>query len=174
VHRLLREPELAEEMLSELCDELERIGLEEFLVETLPRLGEVLYSLGRVEEAEAAAVRVEQSEVPRYVITEIEWRKLLGKTRARRGADGESYARAAVEIAETTDMINVRADAYADLAEVLGRASRRQEASEALREAIALYERKGNIVQMKGATELLRQLAGARVADIPPSGPLPA
>jgi hypothetical protein len=55
-------------------------------------------------------------------------------------------ARAAVAIAEDTDWLGGQAETYADLAEVLSVAGRMQEAAEALEQALARYERKGNVV----------------------------
>ena len=160
VHRLLAEPELAERTLRDNCEVLERLGLEEMLFDVLPSFGEALYACGRFEEAEAVAVRVQQSQVLLGVGRQIEWRKLLGKARARLGGDGESYSRAAVKMAETTDMTNLTAESLVDLAGVL-RETRRDDASDALRRAIALFERKGNVVGSRRASKLLEEASDA-------------
>ena len=57
----------------------------------------------------------------------------------------EAAAREAVRLSHRSDDISQRGDALVDLAAVLDRASRAREAAEALADAIALYERKGNI-----------------------------
>ena len=55
-------------------------------------------------------------------------------------------ARAAVELAATTVDIELRADALIDLGEVLRIAGREDEREPHIREALALYEQKGDLV----------------------------
>jgi hypothetical protein len=62
--------------------------------------------------------------------------------RLGRRAEAEPVARSAVALAETTDFLNVHADALRDLAEVLGPAG----GADAAAEARDLYARKGNVV----------------------------
>jgi Flp pilus assembly protein TadD len=68
-----------------------------------------------------------------------------------------------VELLRPTDTPAVQADALADLAEVLARRGRNDDARAALEEAVTLYERKGNVVSMARA----RSLLDALVADVP-------
>jgi mannose/cellobiose epimerase-like protein (N-acyl-D-glucosamine 2-epimerase family) len=65
---------------------------------------------------------------------------------ARRGdlEEGERLAREAVALAEETDMLSAHAGALLALADVLALGGR--EARAELEEALALYERKGNLV----------------------------
>jgi class 3 adenylate cyclase/tetratricopeptide (TPR) repeat protein len=58
----------------------------------------------------------------------------------------EQAARTAIRFVEPTDEISLHGDCLVTLATVLDRAGRAAEAVVALREAIALYERKGNMV----------------------------
>ena len=58
----------------------------------------------------------------------------------------EAAAREAVRLSERSDVLSQRGDALTDLAAVLARAGRRNEAATALRDAIVLYKRKGNLV----------------------------
>jgi Flp pilus assembly protein TadD len=51
-----------------------------------------------------------------------------------------------VNLAETTDFVNQRADALVDLGIVLGRLGRGEDAQSTFGEAIRLYEHKGNVV----------------------------
>ena len=76
---------------------------------------------------------------------------------ARRGrqAEAEALARQAVEIAETTDFLNDRADAYAGLAEVLQLNGNADEAKAALEQALQRYERKGNLVMARRTRDRL-------------------
>jgi tetratricopeptide (TPR) repeat protein len=69
-------------------------------------------------------------------------------TRGQR-AQAERLAQEAVEIGGGTDLLNVQADAYSDLADVLLLAGEREEAAIALERALSRYTRKGNIVMAK-------------------------
>ena len=88
------------------------------------------------------------------------WRQVRAKVLARRGehAEAERLAREAVAIGEETDMLDAQGDAYADLAEVLSLAGRPKEAAEALEQALARYERKGNVVMAERMRERLSAL----------------
>jgi hypothetical protein len=70
----------------------------------------------------------------------------VAKLLARRGElqEGSGLSARRVALAEETDMLNAHADALIDLAEVLVLA--RQDARAELEQALALYERKGNLV----------------------------
>jgi hypothetical protein len=72
---------------------------------------------------------------------------------ARRGDANaaEAAAREAVEIAERTDLLNTQADALLDLAEVLERSGRKDEATAAAKVAAERFERKGNLVSLARA-----------------------
>jgi class 3 adenylate cyclase len=81
---------------------------------------------------------------------------------ARRGEfhEGERLAREAVALAEETDMLNAHADALIDLAEVLTLAD--QDGRAELEQALALYERKGNLVMAERARSRLAELTAPR------------
>jgi len=70
-------------------------------------------------------------------------------------------ARKAVAASEQTDALDAQGDAYADLAEVLSLAGRPKEATEALEQALARYERKGNVVMAQRAQTRLAELQDA-------------
>jgi len=79
---------------------------------------------------------------------------------------GEAAAREAVRLSERSDEINQRGDALVDLATVLDRAGRVSDAATALREAIAFYQRKGNVVSAARAQISLERLGhGAGITD---------
>jgi len=77
----------------------------------------------------------------------------------------EAAAREAVRFSQRSDDISQRGDALADLAAVLDRAGRAGEAAAALRDAIALYERKGNIVCASRARATVKRLDGPDLVD---------
>ena len=60
-----------------------------------------------------------------------------------------------MEIAERTDLLNTQADALLDLAEVLERSGRKDEASAAAKDASERLERKGNLVSLARARAAL-------------------
>jgi tetratricopeptide (TPR) repeat protein len=70
----------------------------------------------------------------------------------------ERLARSAVEIADTTDQLNDRGDARMDRAIALETVGRVREAASAAREALALYERKGNVVSSAKARGFVERL----------------
>jgi tetratricopeptide (TPR) repeat protein len=70
----------------------------------------------------------------------------------------EAAAREAVRLSQRSDDISQQADALTELAAVLDRAGRASEAATALRDAIAQYERKGNIVSAARARATVERL----------------
>jgi hypothetical protein len=80
-----------------------------------------------------------------------------------RHCEAEELARAAVAIAETTDVLTDQGDAYADLAELLALGGKAREATAVVHEALDRYDRKGNLVM----SQRIRQ----RLTDTRSSGP---
>jgi tetratricopeptide (TPR) repeat protein len=112
-------------------------------------LAQALTALGRDDEADQWVERGRETDPSERRWAQILWRQVQGNLLARRGEldEGERLARDAVALAEETDMLNVHAAALVDLAEVLalaGKAGRTE-----LEQALALYERKGNLVMAK-------------------------
>jgi hypothetical protein len=70
------------------------------------------------------------------------------KLAARSGDGGEEAARTAVELAASTDALNLHADALANLAETLTLLGQDTGAVAAADEAARLYERKGNVAAL--------------------------
>jgi class 3 adenylate cyclase/tetratricopeptide (TPR) repeat protein len=78
----------------------------------------------------------------------------------------EATAREAVRLSERSDEIGQRGDALVDLAAVLDRAGRVNDAAAALRDAIDLYQRKGNAVFAARAHTSLQRLGdGAAITE---------
>jgi len=77
--------------------------------------------------------------------TQWRWRGVLAKVLARREDVGPAVALAeeAVAITERSDFADDRAESLADLAEVYGLVSKRDEAAIALRRALDIVEEKG-------------------------------
>ncbi len=70
-------------------------------------------------------------------------------------ADAERHARSAVGYLATTDFISFHADGALVLGDTLRAAGRRPDADESFRQALDLYERKGNLVGAKAAAARL-------------------
>jgi class 3 adenylate cyclase/tetratricopeptide (TPR) repeat protein len=116
-------------------------------------LAEVLYLRGQDEEAEQLTRVSEEATSPEDVWAHVAWRSTRAKTLARRGkqAEAERLVREAVELIAETDAVNLHAQTLLALAEVLTAADRADEAAERGREALRLYEAKGNVVMAERA-----------------------
>jgi tetratricopeptide (TPR) repeat protein len=93
------------------------------------------------------------------------WRQVQALVYAHRGQheEAERLAREAVAFAEGMDGLNFQGDALCDLAEVLTRAGRSQEARATLEEALERYERKRNLAM----ASQVRQRLGAGEDSVP-------
>jgi tetratricopeptide (TPR) repeat protein len=145
----------AERALRPACETLERIGDWGHLATLAPKLADALViNGGDPEEALRLTELAERSATPGVADEDIGWRRVRAKLLARRGDLGEAerLAREATARAARTDLLDDRAQALADLAEVFRLGGRPEESAGALEEAIHLHEQKGNVV----AAELLR------------------
>jgi class 3 adenylate cyclase len=120
-------------------------------------LADVLYLLGRYEEAEEWVGLAREHSGPEDRDAEATWRGVEARLAARRGAFDVAYqlAAEALAIAEQTDALNHRAKLHLDHAEVLRLGGGDAEAADAVRRAIQLYELKGNVVAASQARLLL-------------------
>lgn len=131
-------------------------------------LSAAAYLQGRYEEAEQLTRECERAARLNDVHAQILWRAARGKAVARQGKleEAEKLAREAVAFAAESDFLNSHGDALVAQAEVLGLAGRPREATSAVESAVALYERKGNIVSAGKARGMLQELR-----DAAPSAP---
>jgi DNA-binding SARP family transcriptional activator len=150
-------PEAAEPALREGCEACIRFNMSALLASVAAKLADVLYTLGRYDEAETWATTSREIAGPDDRDAQSWWRTVEAKLAARRGdlEAAERLGREAVEIVEQTDALNHRAKVSLDLAEVLRLAGRDAEASETIKRAVALFELKGNVVAAQRARELL-------------------
>jgi tetratricopeptide (TPR) repeat protein len=154
----------AERALRPACETLERMGDWGHVATIAPKLADALFIHGGDdEEALRLTELAERSSTPGVADEDIGWRRVRAKLLARRGDvnEAEHLAREATARATLTDLLDDRAQAVADLAEVLRVGGQPDESATALEEAIHLYEQKGNVV----AAETLR----AVLAE-PPTG----
>ncbi|MBD0328730.1 MAG: AAA family ATPase [Thermoleophilia bacterium] len=155
------EPEAAERLLRELGEagDLGRRGIVELHYATA--LAEALIAQGRFAEAErfvdlAARVRPDV----------YSWRLLRARVLAARGEleEAEALVHEAIEHLDRSDRLDARGDARVHLAEILRLAGRYEEALTVLDEALALYERRGNLVGADRAAALVREIRASAPA----------
>ena len=121
-------------------------------------LAQALLGLGRDDEAEQWLERGRATAPSKERLPRMLWRQAMAKVLARRGEyeEGERVAQEAVALAEETDTLSAHGDALVDLAEVLALAGRDPRAE--LEQALALYERKGNLVMAERGRAMLLEL----------------
>jgi class 3 adenylate cyclase/tetratricopeptide (TPR) repeat protein len=153
----------AEERLTLGLGRLEEMGEKAFVSSLAARLAEVLLRQGRQEEAEGFVDQSEETAATDDLAAQIAWRTVRAKMLAAAGRleDAEALARRAVALAAETDRSNDHAAACVALGEVLREHGRPQEAKAAIREALALYQDKGNAVAAEEVHALLAELVPA-------------
>ncbi|HET8568093.1 MAG TPA: AAA family ATPase [Candidatus Limnocylindria bacterium] len=141
----------AETALRESYEILERMGDNATFSTIAAFLARACYEQGRLDEADRyAAVSADRGSSD-DTVNEAAWRTVRARLLAARG-DREAaaaMARTAIENADRSGQIDTSAAARLDLAEILGPDP---EAARAVDEALARYERKGNLVGVARAT----------------------
>jgi DNA-binding SARP family transcriptional activator len=162
IELLAEDAAAAEERLRGADEILEEVGERSLRTSIAAILAQALYAQGRFEESDRYTRISEEMCRPNDIHAQITWRAVRSKILARHGQleAAESLARGAVAFAEGSDFLYVHGDALIDLAEVLALADRGQEAAATVREALALYDRKGNVVSASRARALLEELEG--------------
>jgi tetratricopeptide (TPR) repeat protein len=135
-------------------------GVTALLSSLAPMRGRVLCALGRFDEAEPLAMQGQELGADDDALTQTLWRQVAALVKMNRGehAEAERLAREAVTLLANTDALLWQGDAFYDLAQVLAAANRDDEATDAYRDALALYERKGIIPLARSARERLAAL----------------
>ncbi len=160
VELLAGDPLAAAAFGTEGCGLFEELGERSVLSTGAGKLAQALYGCDRLEEADAWAARAAELGATDDVLTQMLSRQVRAKVLARRGqlTEAEQLARGAVAVGDDTDMLNVQADAYDDLAEVLLLAGKTGEAAVELGQAHERYERKGNVVMAQRARVRLDEI----------------
>jgi tetratricopeptide (TPR) repeat protein len=146
-----------EHALREAYAEYERTGDRSTGPIMAAHLAEAMLRQGKLDEAEDYSRVSERLGAPDDVFNEAAWRRVRAGVLAARGEiyEAVALARRAVEILSQTDFVDEHAAAWLRLAAILREAGEDKETSAALREAIALYEQKGNLVGRAKAEALL-------------------
>ena len=156
----------AETELRRDYDTLERMGETNYISTTAALLAEVLYRQGNLEGAEEHTRISEKLAAQDDVSSQFRWRGVRAKVFASRGltAEAEKLALEAVEVIRASDDLNSQGDALIDLAQVRRLAGRPADAAAAARDALALFESKGNTVSAALARATVQELSSAGVS----------
>jgi len=160
VAELCGDPEAAITLGESACRSFLEAGELSVLSSYAPKLGQLLCTLGRLDEAEEwtkhGALGAEEDQ-----LTQVNWRQAKAHIAAAKGDIEEAtrLAREAVEISITTEMLNEQGDSYATLGEVLEFAGDTAGAADAYERALHCYERKGNLVSARRTRDRLKQLS---------------
>jgi class 3 adenylate cyclase/tetratricopeptide (TPR) repeat protein len=157
------DPARAERELRASISNLQEAGERGVLSTNAAVLAHALCAQGRAAEAEQYVRMSEENAGPDDAASQITWRTALAKIRANQGEHGEAVelVRAALAFAEKIDFPAERAAVFATHAEVLIAAGRPAEAEAPLREALALYEQKGDVVSAGRVRAQLAELTAA-------------
>jgi len=153
--------ETAEAELRQANDTLTGLGEKYLLPPIAGLLAQVMYAQGRTDEAEEISRTAEEIAAADDVEAQALWRAVRAKVLAGRDRfeEAEQLAREAVRLIRTTDAPGWQADALLDLAEVLRRSARLDEARVVAVEAKGLYEEKGNVIAAARAAAIIHSLA---------------
>jgi tetratricopeptide (TPR) repeat protein len=157
---LAGQPERAEADLRVGAEILEAAGERGWLSTLAAILAEVLYQLGRYDEAEGWARRSDETASPEDTASQALWRATQAKVLARR-TEAEQAVRLAsesVEQARRGDQLPTLGDCLASKGEVLSLLGRGDEARPVLAEALAVYERKGIVPSIERTRTLLAEI----------------
>jgi class 3 adenylate cyclase/tetratricopeptide (TPR) repeat protein len=143
-----------------------KMGAKGYVATWAARLAMPLIELGRDDESMRLTIESEELAAKGDITAQVPWRMARARVLARRGAteEAERLARQGVAIAERTDLLNLRGDALADLAEVLRLAGRSSDAADAAREAVNRFELKGNLTGAVRTRALLERLVASKQA----------
>jgi class 3 adenylate cyclase/tetratricopeptide (TPR) repeat protein len=162
VEMLADAPLAAEPPAREACRILEEMGNVGNLASAAPHLGDVLFALGRFDEAHELSELTERITIEGDVDGQVRWRQLRAKTLTHRGrfAEAEAFGTSAIEIVAGTDYLDLHADALESWGGVLRAAGRALDAVPFLEQAVELRRAKGNAVGAARAERTLAHLEG--------------
>jgi tetratricopeptide (TPR) repeat protein len=163
VEMLAGDPAAAERELRRDYEALTAMG-ERYLLSTLAgELARAVYAQGRYDEAFDLTETAEELSAEDDITSQGLWRVIRGKVLARRGQRAEAVVLAdeAVALLRQTDASVIRDEGLLDVAEVMRLSGDLAAAQDYLDEALALFERKGNLVAAQAARASLGALSRA-------------
>ena len=154
---LTDDPGVAEARLRDTYDVLGAAGRRGVLSTVATILAECLYRQGRYDEADEMLAVADEKGNEDDLYTQVRLRIGRALLLARRGSgdEAEALARAAVALAAETEFVDLRGDSLLALGEVLRLDGRTGEAAGAMRDALALWETKRNVVYAERTRTLL-------------------
>jgi class 3 adenylate cyclase/tetratricopeptide (TPR) repeat protein len=134
-------------VLERARDELGKLGEVAYRSTVTACLAEALYADGQYEAAEQMALQAEQESAALDSINFAVARAVRARLAAQRGAhdSADELSKSALEYANRMDMPSVHGDALVARAYVLRARGRQDEATQALEQALELYEQKGDL-----------------------------
>jgi class 3 adenylate cyclase/tetratricopeptide (TPR) repeat protein len=162
IHLLADEPAKAEPILRGAYTKLKRMDGKGPLAIVAGMLARVLLELDRSKEPEQLALECKAIAPESHLHAQIVWRQVRAVVLARRGqtAEAEELVRSAVTMSERSEQLDSRAQAMADLGEVLRLAGRLDGAAEAMARAQQLWKQKGNLMCVRRTRAQARRLLG--------------
>jgi class 3 adenylate cyclase/tetratricopeptide (TPR) repeat protein len=153
----------AERVSGEACAFLEAAGERGWLSTMAGFRSTALYELGRLDEAEVAALQSRAAATSDDANAQAGWRAALAKVLAHKGEHEEAarLVEEAIAFTERTDELDNQGYLYLDAARVYQLADNAGRAETALRAALERFEQKGNAVLAQRARALLRELGAA-------------
>jgi len=144
-------------------ERLDELGEKALFASIAAMLAHVIYAQGRYAEAEEFCRASREAAAADDLSAQVEWRGIAAKLLAQGGqsAEAETLAREAVELVARTDFLRSHADALLDLGEVLALGDEPQQAAEAFRAGLDLYEQKGDTVMAGRARQRLEATGSA-------------
>jgi class 3 adenylate cyclase/tetratricopeptide (TPR) repeat protein len=164
LERLAGNLESAVSELRRAYDALDAVG-ERFALSTVAGLlAQALLEQGELDEAIVFCDRSRDLTTEADIATQALWRYVRARILAQQGApdDGETLAREAVALLESTDAIVYQIEARIALAEALAAGGQPEAARAALNSAESLAETKGGVVILSGVLRRLEDLDAAR------------
>jgi tetratricopeptide (TPR) repeat protein len=168
VEMLAGDPEAAERELRRDLELLEAVDERYYRSSVAGLLGHTLYALGRFEEAERYVAIAEELAGEDDVFSQVTWRTARAKLWARlgRGEAAVTLAREAVAMAGAGSYVEQHAESLVELAEVLREVGQLDAQEPPLREALALFERKGDVVSAARVSDLLARMVASRGSSV--------
>ena len=154
------DPGVAEVRLRETFDVLTDAGKRGMVSTIASILGECLYRQERYDEANDLLEEAVELGADDDVVTQAHVRAGRAKLCARGGKldEAEAAAREGVALAAATEFVDLQGDSLLAAAEVLRLAGRNDEAADATRHALEIWEKKGNVVFAEKARALLGEV----------------
>ncbi|CAN5642583.1 hypothetical protein BH24ACT26_BH24ACT26_10590 [soil metagenome] len=158
----------AEKAFRSSYEGLERAGERNIRATAAAYLARALYEQHRFDEAERLTQVSEELSPEDDFATMVEWASTRAKVLARRGRHREAdrLSEQVVRLAARTDELASRGNALMDRAEVLRLIGRGDESTPHVREALGLFERKGDVASANRARNVLDRVEVPRVIDL--------